>query len=144
MEYQKRIVENLEELRRPLSRETETDIKYRVDVLVEIKRLEVQMKKCRENIATLDKNSGMIMKRIQLSQLEEILAQLDTEISQCDRRCGQIQNSMTDKSADKELKEAEYAERKSYYLMLASKEEHFSVLWNSEYEKCADRIQRIK
>lgn len=135
LDYQKKIVDNLEELKRPLSWETEMDIKYRVDVLTELKRLADQMKKCRENIATLDKNSGMIMKRIQLSQLEEILAQLDAEISKYDRRCGQIQNSITDKKADKELREAEHTEKKSYYLMLASKEEHSLVLWNSEYEK---------
>ena len=135
LDYQKKIADNLEELKRPLSWEIEMDIKYRVDVLTELKRLADQMKKCRENIATLDKNSGMIMKRIQLSQLEEILAQLDAEISKYDRQCGQIQNSITDKKADKEMKEAEHAEKKSYYLMLASKEEHSLVLWNSEYEK---------
>lgn len=135
LDYQKKISDNLEELRKPLSKEAETDIKYRVDVLTELKQLAEQMKKCRENIATLDKNSGMIMKRIQLSQLEEILTQLDAEISKYDRQCGQIQNSITDKKADKGMKEAEHTEKKSYYLMLASKEEHSLILWNSEYEK---------
>lgn len=135
LDYQKKIADNLEELKRPLSWEAETDIKYRVDVLTELKRLAEQMQQCRENIDTLDKNSGMIMKRIQLSKLEEILAQLDAEISKYDRRCGQIQNSITDKTVDKERKEAEYAEKKSYYLMLASKEEHSLVLWNTEYDK---------
>lgn len=135
LDYQKKITDNLEELKRPLSWETETDIKYRVNVLTELKRLSEKIEKCRKNIETLDKNSGMIMKRIQLSQLEEILMELDAEISKCDRRCGQIQNSMIDKTADKQRKEAEYAEKKSYYLMLASKEEHSLILWNTEYEK---------
>lgn len=135
LDYQKKISDNLAELKRPLSWETETDIKYRVDVLTELKRLAEQMKKCKENIKTLDKNSGMIMKRIQLSELEEILVQIDTEISKYDRQCGQIQNSITDKTADKERKEAEYAEKKSDYLMLASQEEHALALWNTEYEK---------
>lgn len=135
LDYQKKISDNLAELKRPLSWETETDIKYRVDVLTELKRLAEQMKKCKENIKTLDKNSGMIMKRIQLSELEEILVQIDTEISKYDRQCGQIQNSITDKTADKERKEAEYAEKKSDYLMLASQEEHALALWNTEYER---------
>ena len=135
LDYKKDIAEKLEGLKKPLSWELETDIKYRVDVLTELKRLEEQMKQCRENIATLDKNSGMIMKRIQLSQLDEILAELETEISKYDRCYGQIQTSITNKTVDKERKAAEYTEKKSYYLMLASKEEHHLIQWNTEYEK---------
>ena len=73
LDYQKKITDNLEELKRPLSWETETDIKYRVNVLTELKQLAEKIKRCRENIKTLDKNSGMIMKRIQLPHLKGIL-----------------------------------------------------------------------
>lgn len=135
LDDKKNIAEHLEELRKPLSWESEIDIKFRVDVLTEIHRLEVQIKKCRENILTLDKNSGMIMKRIQLSQLEEILAELDDEISKADRRFGEIQNSIQAKTDEKENKEADYAVKKSEYLLLASREESSLNSWNADYEK---------
>lgn len=135
LDYQKKIAQNLEELKRPLSWESETDIKYRVDVLTELKRIAQQMKQCNENIKTLDKNSGMLLKRIQLSQLDSILVQLDEDIMDANRQYGHIQNSIIEKTADIETKEVEYAEKKSYYLILASKEEQNLILWNTEYEK---------
>lgn len=135
IEQQKKAAEKLESLKKPLSWETETDIKYKVDVLTELKRIGKQMKQCKENIATLDRNSGMILKRIQLSQLDEILSQLEIEMSKWDRLYGEINNSIKVKIKEKETTEAEYAQEKSNYLMLASNADHHLVSWNNEYEK---------
>ena len=129
------IQHKLEELREPLAWDTETDIKYKVDVLTELKNLAAQMQQCKENIATLDKNSGMILKRIQLSKLDEILGQLDEDLSRWNQRLGQIQNSIEEKQAKIEDTQAAYAEKKSVYLAFAAKEEQHLILWNSEYEK---------
>lgn len=63
------VLQKLEELQKPLSTETDTDIKYRVDVLVELGNTAQEIKNCRANIATLEKNSNMILKQIQLSEL---------------------------------------------------------------------------
>ena len=129
------IQHKLEELREPLAWDTETDIKYKVDVLTELKNLAAQIKQCKENIATLDKNSGMILKRIQLSELDKILVQLDEDLSKWNQRLGQIQNSIEEKQAKIEDTQATFAEKKSAYLALAAKEEQHLILWNSEYEK---------
>ena len=129
------IQHKLEELREPLAWDTETDIKYKVDVLTELKNLAAQIKQCKENIATLDKNSGMILKRIQLAELDKILVQLDEDLSKWNQRLGQIQNSIEEKQAKIEDTQATFAEKKSAYLAFAAKEEQHLILWNSEYEK---------
>lgn len=129
------IQQKLKELREPLAWDTETDVKYKVDVLTELRNLAAQMQQCRENIATLDKNSGMILKRIQLSELDKILVQLDDELSKWNQRLGQIQNSIEEKLAKIEDTQAVFAEKKSAYLAFAAKEENHLILWNSEYEK---------
>ena len=72
-----KINEKLNELKIPLSWDTDTDIKYKVDVLSALQRISMEIKQCKENIATLDKNSNMLLKQIQLNELEKIISQLD-------------------------------------------------------------------
>ena len=42
--------------------EADTDIKYRLDVIGNLRYVDLEINKCKENIATLEKNSNMIMK----------------------------------------------------------------------------------
>ena len=62
-------LEQLEFVLKPLETEHDTDIKYRLDVIGDLRHVELEINKCKENIATLEKNSNMIMKQIQLSTL---------------------------------------------------------------------------
>ena len=80
------MLQKLEELQKPLSTETDTDIKYRVDVLVELRNTAQEIKNCRANIATLEKNSNMILKQIQLSELEKIIREEEEQIARDNRR----------------------------------------------------------
>lgn len=129
------ILQNLKSLKAPLSWDTDTDIKYKIDVLSALHSISIQIEQCKENIATLDKNSNIIMKRIQLETLENIVSQLDEELNEWNRRLGRVQNSIEEKKIRIESTRAEYTEEKSYYLSLAAQVEKECILWNTEYEK---------
>ena len=81
-------IEMLQSVLEPLSTEHDMDIKYRIPVLSDLQRLRMEIHKCKENIATLEKNSGMIMKQVQLSALESLLQELASELDQLNRRAG--------------------------------------------------------
>lgn len=129
------VLQNLEELKAPLSTDTETDIKYRVDVLEELKEIAREMKNCRDNIATLEKNSGMILKQVQLTELEKIIREIEEQISAWDRKVGQTEQSIA--TAKERLGEtrAAYAGQQSVCTDFAARHERDAVLWSGEYEK---------
>ena len=81
-------IEMLQSVLEPLSTEHDMDIKYRIPVLSDLQRLRMEIHKCKENIATLEKNSGMIMKQVQLSALESLLQELASELDKLNRRAG--------------------------------------------------------
>jgi len=81
-------MEMLQSVLEPLSTEYDMDIKYRIPVLLDLQQLRVEIRKCKENIATLEKNSGMIMKQVQLSTLESLLQELASKLESLNRRAG--------------------------------------------------------
>lgn len=131
----KKELDYLKELQKALSTETDTDIKYRVDVLVELENVVMQIKNCKANIATLEKNSGMIMKQMQLNQLETIIKDVEKQISSLTNRQGKLEQSIIDIKEKVEETEADYIKQKSSYLEIATRQESDMVLWNNEYDK---------
>ena len=127
--------QKLKELKVPLAWDTDTDIKYKIDILTALKQNGMQIQQCKENIATLDKNSNIITKRLQLETLERLIGQLGKDTNQWNQYLGQCQNSIKEKKTKVEDTKVEYAKKKSDYLVLASKAENECVLWNVEYEK---------
>lgn len=53
-EMQERI-EQLAFVLEPLSTEQDTDIKYQIDVIGDLRQISVEIRKCKDNIATLEK-----------------------------------------------------------------------------------------
>ena len=135
LKEKKRILENLEELLGPLSTETDTDIKYRVDVLTEWKNVLQEIRNCRDNIATLEKNSGMILKKIQLSELEKIIKEIEGQISGCNRRVGQTQQKIENTKGILAQKQAALVEQQALCMEDSVRYENDIVLWNHDYEK---------
>ncbi len=129
------ILKNLEELSKPLSTDTDTDIKYRADVLTELKSAAQEIKNCKDNIATLEKNSGMILKQIQLSELEKIIRELEKKISQLDRKIGQTEESIRNTEERLEEQNTALFGQKALAANFAAEHEKDVVLWNADYEK---------
>lgn len=129
------IKNNLEELQKPLSTVTDTDIKYRVDVLVELKNIAQEIKNCRDNIATLEKNSGMILKQVQLSELENIIKEIEDHISKVNQKIGRAEQSIDSAKADITDTNAELVAKQAISAEFAARHEENVILWNRDYEK---------
>lgn len=81
---------NLKSVEEPLSSDMDIDIKYRLDILTKLSLLQTAIRQCEENIKTLEKNSTLIQKNIQLEALEKIRKELEETIAQKNRMIGKI------------------------------------------------------
>lgn len=129
------IMVRLEELQKPLSTENDTDIKYRMNVLRELTNNEQEIKNCKANIATLDKNQGMIMKKIQVDKLEEIISEIDGRISNLNKMTGRFEESIANIKGRIVEKQADFLAKKTIYMKLGAGQPERVILWNGEYEK---------
>lgn len=129
------IMTKLEELQKPLSTENDTDIKYRINVLQEIKNNEQEIVNCKSNIDTLDKNQGMIMKKIQVDKLEDIISEIDYKISNLNKQTGHYEECITNIEGKIFEKQTELQVKKTLYTKLGAEQIEKIVLWDSEYGK---------
>lgn len=129
------ILQNLEELQKPLATETDTDIKYQVDVLTDLRSTEQEIQNCRDNIATLEKNSNVLLKQIQLQQLEKIIKEAEDRISALNRKTGQAEQNITNTEERLSEKRVALAGQQGICADLAARYETEIPLWNREYEK---------
>lgn len=125
----------LEDLQGPLSTSADMDIKYRVDVLTELQSIAREMKNCRDNIATLEKNSNMIMKQIQLSELEKIIRELEGQITDWNRKAGQTQQKIEHMKGEQETARGSLAEQRLICSDFSAKHEKELALWERDYER---------
>ncbi len=125
----------LEELQRPLSTETDTDIKYRVDVLTELRSTAKEIRNCKDNIATLEKNSGMILKQIQLAELEKIIREKEEQIAKDNRLVGQTEQNIENTKGRVADQQTALAGQRALCAEFAARHEEDAVLWDRDYEK---------
>lgn len=129
------ILQNLEELQTPLSTETDTDIKYRINVLVDLNSTAQEIKNCKDNIATLEKNSGMILKQIQLSELENIIREIEEQIEKLRERIGKTKQNIDTTKGNLADKNTALVGQQSICTSYAAEHEKDVPLWNGDYEK---------
>lgn len=128
-------LEQLEFVLQPLGTENDTDIKYRLDVIGDLRNVDLEINKCKENIATLEKNSSVIMKQIQLSALEKILEELTVKLNFLNREAGKMEERISltkEQVSDLQIK---HAERSDFYQELGAKAGAALPLWKQEYDK---------
>lgn len=131
----KQQLEQLEYVIEPLATDADTDIKYRIDVLSEIWAVDGEITRCRENIATLEKNTNMIQKQIQLDALEEIIKELENNLTKLNRQVGGITERISKTREDISQQQAEYAEEKARYLELGASAGELLLSWNNDYDR---------
>ena len=117
-----------------LSAEADVDIKYRLDVLLSLRNLHLEMEKCRENIKTLKKNSSLIQKQIQLETLETLVRELQNEINQKNRTLGSVSQKIEEKKVKKENLLAEQVVSEGSLAQLMEEAGDNLPLWVKEYE----------
>lgn len=128
-------LKQLEFVMAPLATDADTDIKYRVDVLSELWALEEEIKRCNDNITTLEKNSNMIQKQIQLDALEKILKELEGDHDRLNREIGGTQEKIRKTNEEIAMLQAEYTSEKAEYLELGANAGEQLIIWNHDYEK---------
>ena len=133
-EMQERI-EQLAFVLEPLSTEQDTDIKYRIDVIGDLRQISVEIRKCKDNIATLEKNSNMIMKQVQLSTLEKMLEEIAINLNNQNRAAGKIEERISltkQRVADEKVNHAGKAVLSE---QIGDRAGDSLPIWKQEYEK---------
>lgn len=133
-EMQERI-EQLAFVLEPLSTEQDTDIKYRIDVIGDLRQILVEIRKCKDNIATLEKNSNMIMKQVQLSTLEKMLEEIAVNLNNQNRAAGKIEERISltkQRVADEKVN---HAEKAVLFEQIGDRAGDSLPIWKQEYEK---------
>ena len=133
-EMQERI-EQLAFVLEPLSTEQDTDIKYQIDVIGDLRQISVEIRKCKDNIATLEKNSNMIMKQVQLSTLEKMLEEIAINLNNQNRAAGKIEERISltkQRVADEKVNHAEKAVLSE---QIGDRAGDSLPIWKQEYEK---------
>ena len=128
-------IEMLQSVLEPLSTEHYMDFKYRIPVLSDLQRLRMEIHKCKENIATLEKNSGMIMKQVQLSALESLLQELASELDQLNRRAGNTEEHIKNLTQQIAERQVDFSVQKGLYTESGLQAGDYLPSWNQEYEK---------
>lgn len=133
-EMQERI-EQLAFVLEPLSTEQDTDIKYRIDVIGDLRQISVEIRKCKDNIATLEKNSNMIMKQVQLSTQEKMLEEIAVSLNNQNRAAGKIEERISltkQRVADEKVN---HAEKAVLFEQIGDRAGDSLPIWKQEYEK---------
>lgn len=128
-------LEQLEFVLKPLETEHDTDIRYRLDVIGDLRYVDQEINKCKESIATLEKNSNMIMKQIQLSALEKILGELAVKLDTLNRAAGKTEERISLTKEQVANGQRSRAEKSVIYEELGTKAGDALPLWKQEYEK---------
>ena len=125
---------NMESILMVLGTEWDVDIKYRLDVLTNLRQVQTAIKKCEDNIRTLQKNATLIKKQIQLEALNNFIKDLEQKISSENRNIGIIQQKITGKKAEKEKLLVEQITQQSRVIELADTAGDMLLTWNKEYQ----------
>lgn len=128
-------LEQMEFVLEPLETEHDTDIKYRLDVIGDLRQISVEINNCKDNIATLDKNSNIIMKQIQLSTLEKMLGELAVRLDSLNRTAGKTEERISLTKEQVANDQIKYGEKAVIYEELGNKAGDSLPIWKQEYEK---------
>lgn len=128
-------LEQMEFVLEPLETEHDTDIKYRLDVIGDLRQISVEINNCKDNIATLEKNSNIIMKQIQLSTLEKMLGELAVRLDSLNRTAGKTEERISLTKEQVANGQIKYGEKAVIYEELGNKAGDSLPIWKQEYEK---------
>lgn len=127
--------EKLQKIIGTMGTEFDTDIKYRVDVLMELRTLAVEIQKCKTNIATLEQNSNMLQKQIQLDTLDSLISELDTQLNKLNREVGSIQERIRTTREEIVKQRAESIAKQSGCAEFLAKAGDVATMWKQEYDR---------
>lgn len=127
--------DTLESMLVPLSAEHDVDVKYRLEVLPKLFRIRSGIRKCDDNIKTLEKNATFIQKQLQLEVLESLRKDLEKQVRELDQKIGGILETVKIKKEQIAEERKNQIEKQAYTAQIAAKAREELILWQKEYEK---------
>ncbi|MCH5345318.1 MAG: cell division protein MukB [Acetatifactor sp.] len=137
-------LKNLDFVLHPLATEQDVDIKYRLDVLSDLRNLQNAILKCKANIDTLKKNATMIQKQIQLDTLGELIKELDANIGKLNNEMGQLEEKVRSKKEQQENYRICQIEQQSLLSRLTGEAGELFGAWKQEYDKLTEQRALIQ
>ncbi len=128
-------MDGMNQILEPLSTEFDTDIKYRMDVMTALERNQQEIQNCKDNIATLEKNSGMIMKQIQLTALEDRLKELAAQTDMLIRSAGKMEEKITETGNRIVYRTTDFDSQMLVYQELGADAKEQLPSWEREYDR---------
>ncbi len=127
--------DTLESMLPLLSTEHDVDVKYRLEVLPKIFRIRTGIRKCDDNIRTLEKNATFIQKQLQLEALESLRKDLEKRVRELDQKIGGILEAVKIRKEQIAGETENQMEKQAYAALIAAKAGEDLILWKKEYEK---------
>ena len=135
---------NLDFVLQPLTTVQDVDIKYRLDVLSDLRNLQNAIQKCKANIDTLKKNATMIQKQIQLDTLGDLIKELDADIGKIHKEMGQLEEKIRSKKEQQENCRKRQIEQQSLLGRLTGEAGELFPAWKQEYDKLTEQRALIQ
>lgn len=126
---------HLESMISPLSSEHDVDVKYRLEVLTKLSRIQRGILTCEDNIRTLKKNATFIQKQIQLEALEKLRMELELSSGKLNQRIGEIRRNIENKKEQAALETENQEAIQAHVAEIISKAGEEFTSWKREYEK---------
>jgi hypothetical protein len=133
-ELEKKLVDGAKMLEL-LTTDYDIDIKYRLDVLVDLQKILAEIENCKVNIKTLEKNSNMIQKNLQLETLDNILKKLANDVAKTNKEIGGEEQNIINTKGNIARRKGEHIAQKSLCTELAASAGELITDWNLEYNK---------
>ncbi len=132
---QRQRADEMEKMLESLGTETDFDVKHRLDAFTDMKMFAGKIKNCMDNISTLEKNSTLIQKQIELEQLDHIVAGLENDIQSCAQQTGAISQRLSDGKERREQLIARQLEQEAEVERLAAAAGDEFGIWQKRYRK---------
>ena len=113
----------------------DTDVKYRITIVSELKRTGLEIEKCETEIRNLQQNTTMIEKQIRADEMRKECEELKSHISKSDRESGACELKISNAKNRLVECEDECIHKNELITDIAQKAENEIVLWKKEYEK---------
>ena len=128
-------IKNLEFAADPLLTGEDVDVKYRLEILTRLSQVKALIQKCRENIKTLEKNSTLIEKQIQLEVLEKIRTEIEKKAGDLNRQLGIAEQKIENRKEQLQAGIQEKLKFQAHTADLTQKAGDKALNWKKEYEK---------
>lgn len=128
-------IKNLEFAADPLLTGEDVDVKYRLEILTRLSQVKALIQKCRENIKTLEKNSTLIEKQIQLEVLEKIRTEIEKKAGDLNRQIGIAEQKIENRKEQLQAEIQEKLKFQAHTADLTQKAGDKALNWKKEYEK---------